>query len=85
MQGNRIFAATGLLGFQIFDLVFCELKATRQDGQLELSWEGFLGAALQRSTDLTQASWESVPDSESTERMLLPLSEQQEYYRLVQF
>jgi len=89
---DRVFVATisdqffspSKSGLTILDIVpfFKSMKPT--SGQLDLSWENYGNAVLQRTANLGAPDWQLVPGSATTNRMTVPISSPgAEFFRLI--
>ena len=84
-SGDYLFVADEYEGLRVIQLT--ELPAftglSVANGNLSLIWNrAASGFTLQRAGDLGAADWQDVPNSEVTNRMVLPLTDPKQMYRL---
>lgn len=56
---------------------------SRSNGIIDIAWEGFGKARLQRSTSLSHPDWRELIGSENTHRVTLLLWDGSEYFQFV--
>jgi hypothetical protein len=83
IAAGRIFAAANYDGLLILELPPLFKSISRGNGIIDIAWEGFGKARLQRATSLADPDWRVLVGSENTNRVTLPLGDGPEYFRLV--
>jgi len=84
-SGDYLYVADEHEGLQVIEVTeppaFTRQSVANKD--LSLSWnQAAKGFTLQRTTSLPEAAWEDVPNSETTNKLLLPLVNSSEFFRL---
>jgi hypothetical protein len=83
IAADRIFAAANYDGLLVLELPPLFKSISRGNGTIDIAWEGFGKARLQRSTSLAHPNWQELVGSENTNRVTLPLWDGPEYFQLV--
>ena len=86
VSGSRVWVAAGAQGLLGFEFLDRRIKLDRQAGPgnaLTFSWQADAGWQLQRTTNLMEANWQTVPSSETTNRITVPTGVGSGFFRLV--
>jgi hypothetical protein len=83
VAGRQVFVAAGLDGLVILEMLPFFKSISHDEAGLQLSWEGFGAATLQRTTELTNPDWQDMLGSERLNRVTLPIWSGNEFFRLV--
>jgi hypothetical protein len=87
VMGKYILVAAGDAGLKILQLqqsIYPPLEPPVCSGRMmTLTWPAMDGVRLQKCTNLVNAVWEDVPESEGTNTLTLPMTEGKAFFRLV--
>lgn len=82
VSGN-LFITGGLDGVSLVELPPFIKPIARREGMLDLSWESWGQAQLQRTTSLTNPDWQDLIGSENVREITVPQWSGCEFFRLV--
>jgi len=83
VSGNHIHLAEDWAGLVILEMPPFMKSISHSNGAVDISWEGWGEAQLQRTTSLANPDWQTLPGSENLNEMALPMRSGSEFFRLV--
>jgi hypothetical protein len=87
LMGNYAFVAAGDKGLVVYELqqqLYPPLRPpVVSNGTMTLTWATTNDVRLQKTTNLVNAVWQDVPESEGTNMVALPITEEKAFFRLV--
>ncbi len=82
LDDGKLFLASGKEGLHIFDLESYFDPISRTVSNVNIAWRSFGPTHLQKAGALHKSSWQDIPQSDSTNRVSLPITGNLEVFRL---